>query len=306
VRIAIIGAGGVGGYYGARLAAAGEDVTLIARGPHLAAIRERGLTVRFGGGEETYHLKATDDPASVGTVDLVIIAVKLWGTAEAAKSALALLGPDTGVMSLQNGVDKDGEIAAIVGKEHVLGGITYIAALIDEPGIVSVNGTMARLLFGEFGNARTARITAFEAACVKAQLDAAIVPDIDRALWEKFAFLAAFSASTCLMRSEIGPIRANAGARRILTAALDEAAAVGRARGVALAADYTAERLKILDGIPPTVTSSMAGDLKRGNRLEAPWLSGAIVRMGKELGVPTPTHTLILDALSLYTNPSTG
>jgi 2-dehydropantoate 2-reductase len=300
VRIAIIGAGGVGGYYGAQLAKAGEDVTFIARGPHLAAIRERGLIVRAGGREETFTVQASDDPARVGPVDLVIIAVKLWGTAEAARSALPLLGPETAVMSLQNGVDKDAEIAAIVGAPRVLGGVTYIAAQIDAPGIIAIGGMSARLLFGEFDTTRSARVNAFAAAAERAGLDFAVPPDIRRAIWEKFAFLTTMSGATALMRTGVGPIRSQPGSRRIMTGLLEEAAAVAHASGIALPDGYVAERLAAIDTFPPGQMASMARDLLAGNRIEVPWLSGAIVRIGAERGVPTPTHAFVVDALAPY------
>jgi 2-dehydropantoate 2-reductase len=300
VRIAIIGAGGVGGYYGAHLARAGEDVTLIARGAHLAAMRERGLVIRAGGTEETFAVRATDDPASVGTVDLAIIAVKLWGTAEAARSALPLLGPETAVVSLQNGVDKDDEIAAIVGSPRVLGGVTYIAAQIAEPGVLAIGGISAKLLFGEFDTTRSARVDAFAAAAQRAGLDHVVPADIRCAIWEKFAFLTTMSGATALMRTGIGPIRSHPGSRRILTALLEEAAAVAHANGIALPEDYVAERLAAIDTYPAGQMASMARDLLAGNRIEVPWLSGAVVRIGNERGVPTPTHAFVVDALAPY------
>jgi 2-dehydropantoate 2-reductase len=300
VRIAIIGAGGVGGYYGAHLAKAGEDVTLIARGAHLAAMRERGLVIRAGGTEETFAVRATGDPSSVGTVDLAIIAVKLWATAEAARSALPLLGPETAVVSLQNGVDKDDEIAAIVGRERMLGGVTYIAAQIAEPGVIAIGGINAKLLFGEFDTTRSARVDAFAAAAERAGLDYAVPPDIRRAIWEKFAFLTTMSGATALMRTGIGPIRSHPGSRRIMTALLEEAAAVAHARGIGLPDGYIAERLAAIDTYPPGQMASMARDLLAGNRIEVPWLSGAVVRIGNEHGIPTPAHAFVVDALAPY------
>jgi len=302
VRIAIIGAGGVGGYYGAQLTKAGEDVTLIARGAHLAAMRERGLAIRAGGGEETVAVHATDDPGSVGPVDLAIVAVKLWATAEAARSALPLLGPETAVISLQNGVDKDAEIAAIVGQERMLGGVTYIAAQIAEPGVIAVGGINAKLLFGEFDTTRSARVDAFAAAAQRAGLDFAVPPDIRRAIWEKFCFLTTMSGATALMRTGIGPIRSHPGSRRIMTALLEEAAVVAKASGIALPDGYVAERLAAIDTYPPGQMASMARDLLAGNRIEVPWLSGAVVRIGSEHGIPTPTHAFVVDALSPYVN----
>jgi len=300
MRIAIVGAGGVGGYYGAQLTKAGEDVTLIARGAHLAAMREHGLVIRAGGGQETIPVRATDDPGSVGSVDLVIIAVKLWSTAEAARSALPMLGPETAVVSLQNGVDKDAEIAAIIGEPRVLGGVTYIAAQIAEPGVIAIGGISAKLLFGEFDRARSPRVEAFAAASQRAGLDFVVPPDIRRAIWEKFAFLTTMSGATALMRTGIGPIRSHPGARRILTSLLEEAAAVAHASGIALPDGYVAERLAAIDTFPPGQMASMARDLLAGNRIEVPWLSGAVVRIGAEHGVPTPTHAFVVDALSPY------
>ncbi len=300
VRIAIVGAGGVGGYYGAHLARAGADVTFIARGAHLAAMQERGLVIRAGGTDESFAVRATADPAGVGPVDLVIIAVKLWGTAEAARSALPLLGPQTAVVSLQNGVDKDDEIAAIVGRERMLGGVTYIAAQIAEPGVIAIGGINAKLLVGEFDSTRSARVEAFAAAAERAKLDIAVPPDIRRAIWEKFCFLTTISGATALMRTGIGPIRAHSGSRRIMTALLEEAAAVAQTSGIALPDGYVAERLAAIDTYPPGQMASMARDLLAGNRIEVPWLSGAVVRIGTERGVPTPTHAFVVDALAPY------
>jgi len=216
-----------------------------------------------------------------------------------AQRAAAARARDGGRLT-QNGVDKDDEIAAIVGAPRVLGGVTYIAAQIAEPGIIAIGGINAKLLFGEFDTTRSSRVEAFAAASERAGLDFAVPPDIRRAIWEKFCFLTTMSGATALMRTGIGPIRAHHGSRRIMTALLEEAAAVAHASGIALPENYVAERLAAIDTYPPGQMASMARDLLAGNRIEVPWLSGAVVRIGTTHGVPTPTHAFVVDALSPY------
>lgn len=301
MKIAIMGTGGVGGYFGARLAAAGHDVHFIARGAHLAAIRSEGLRIESALGNLTVRpAKATDNPASVGPADIVIVAVKLWSTEEAAQDAKPLIGPDSAVVSFQNGVDAVPVLTRILGKEHALGGVAHIAALIDRPGVIRHNGTMARLTFGELNGKATPRARAFHEACVKAGIDAHISEDIERAIWEKFVFLVGLSGMTALTRLPIGPVREDPDTRAMFKTTMEEAAAVGRAKGVQLAADAVEKQLAFGDGLPRDMVSSMLGDLRRGNRLEVPWLSGAVARLGVEAGVETPVNRFIYTALKLH------
>jgi 2-dehydropantoate 2-reductase len=305
MKIAIFGAGGVGGYFGARLAQAGEDVRFVARGRHLAALRETGLRIESALGDALVKpVAASDDPATLGPVDLVLVAVKLYDTEAAAAGCKALLGPDGAVVSLQNGVTAAETLGRRVGRERVMGGVTYIMATIDEPGAIAHLGTMAQVVFGEFGGARTPRLEALLAACRAAGIDAVLSPDIAVDIWTKFAFLAPLSGVTALMRAPIGRIRADADTRRLYDAALDEVVAVARAKGIGLAPDILERHAAKMEGLPADMGSSMLHDLTHGKRLELPWLSGTVARLGRELGVATPTHDFIAAALKLHVTGS--
>ncbi|HWQ38232.1 MAG TPA: 2-dehydropantoate 2-reductase [Burkholderiales bacterium] len=301
MRIAVIGSGGVGGYFGGRLAAAGTEVTFVARGPHLMAMKQRGLKVLSALGD--LHLKdvrCTDDPSSIGPVDVVMIAVKLWSTGEAARSAKALLGPETAVVSFQNGVVAVDTLIPVVGREHVMGGVANIAALIEEPGVIRHNGYMANLFFGELDGRRSARAEALLAACRKANISADIVPDIQLAIWEKFVRLVTMSAVTTLMRLPIGPIREDPDTRALLIQVMKEVVAVGQAKGIRFPVNIVEDQLSKIDSYPPGMVASMCGDLRRGNRLELPWLSGTVAKLGAELGTPTPANQFVHAALKLH------
>ena len=301
MKIVVMGSGGVGGYFGARLAANGADVTFIARGEHLAAMRRDGLKVLSANGDLTVKpVKATDDPASVGHADLVMIAVKLWSTADAARTIAPTMGPNSAVVSWQNGVVAEDILIKLYGKERVIGGVSNIAALIEAPGVIRHNGTMARLIFAELNGKRSKRIDAFAALCKQANIDHVVSDDIDRAIWQKFIFLASFSGMTCATRLSIGPIRTDPETRAMLKAALGEVVAIGRAKGVSLPDDQVEQSLTWADNLPPSMIASMLGDLNRGNRLELPWLSGNVVKLGEELGVATPIHKFIFTVLKLH------
>jgi 2-dehydropantoate 2-reductase len=300
MRIAVIGAGGVGGYFGGRLAQAGADVTLVARGAHRDAIAAEGLRLVSPQGDAVVPVAVVDDPAALGPVDVAIVAVKLWDTEAALARIGPLLGPDTAVMSLQNGVGKDDALRAAVGAEHVVGGLCYVAAVIERPGVIRQTGSMQRIVVAEYGGRESARLEPFVAACRAAGIDAALAPDIERALWEKFVFLTGLSGATCAVRQPVGVIRAEPRARALLEALFRETVAVGRARGVNLDPGYAADRLAFCDALPPATTSSMHGDLERGNRLELPWLQGALAELGRAANVPTPATDFVLDVLTVY------
>jgi 2-dehydropantoate 2-reductase len=301
MRIAIMGSGGVGGYLGARLAASGQDVTFLARGAHLAARREYGLALRSALGDVLIRpAQASDDPAAVGPVDVVIFAVKLYDTDAAAAASRPLIGPGTGVLTFQNGVDSTETLARVLGPAHVIGGVAHIASVIAEPGVIRHTGTMARFVLGELNGDDSERIGALADALGTAGVDHEISPDIQRDIWDKMVFLATFAGVTALMRLPIGPIREDPDTRAMLRAGLHEAHAVARAEGIGLPDDFVERTLARCDGLPYEMKSSMLQDLERGRRLELPWLSGTIVRMGQELGVPTPTHALITTALKLH------
>ncbi len=303
MRIVIMGAGALGGYFGARLAASGNDVAFVARGAHLAAIQQHGLRVTSARGD--LHLRdvvATDDPRTLGPADVVLIAVKLWDLEAAAMAVKPLVQPGTAVVAFQNGVSKDETLIQHLGREAVIGGVAQIGVVIAEPGVIAHTGTMAKLIFGELDNARSTRVEAFQAACTGAGIDAEIPADIRLATWEKFVFLVGMSAATASMRSRIGPIRGNPRARAFLADLMREAVAVGHALGVPLAQDYVERRMAFIDGLPAEMTASMQGDLARGNRLEMPWLSGAVVDMGQRLNLPTPLNRAVTAILALYEN----
>ena len=301
MRIVIMGAGGLGGYFGARLAAAGNDVAFVARGAHLAAMHADGLRVESARGDlYLREVVATDDPSSLAPADVVMISVKLWDTEQAAEAVKPLVRPGTAVVSFQNGVDKDEVLKRVLGRDSVIGGVGQIGVVIGSPGVIKHTGTMAKLTFGELDNTRSSRVEALLQTCIDAGIDAEIPEDINLAIWQKFAFLVPMSACTASMRSTIGPIRANPQTRAFLLDITREVVAVGRALGVKLEEDFAEQRLAFVETLPPQMTASMQGDLARGNRLELPWLSDAVVALGKQLGIPTPLNRAVSDILALY------
>jgi len=245
-------------------------------------------------------VKATDDPASIGKVDMVIFSVKLRDTEAAAKQILPLIRPDTGIISLQNGVTKDDMLAPIVGREHLLGGAAYIGVSIARPGVIKKAGTMERLAFGEFDNKVSRRAQAFLDACKAGDIKADIPADISLELWQKFVVIVTMSSITSAMRSTIGPIRANARARAFALDLMREVVAVGRAQGIALEADFADKRIAHVDGMSPDMRASMSLDLELGRPLELPWLAGAVVDLGAAKGVPTPCCRAVRDILAIY------
>jgi 2-dehydropantoate 2-reductase len=303
MKIAIIGSGGVGGYFGARLAASGQDVTFVARGAHLEAMQKKGLKVLSALGDlRLAEVKATGDTTIIGPVDVVMIAVKLWATEEAAAAAKPIIGPNTVAVSFQNGVVAVDTLLPILGQEHVMGGVANIAALIEEPGVIRHNGTMANLFFGELDGKPSPRSQALQVACKIANIQSELVTDITKTIWEKFVRLVTLSALTSLTRMPIGPIRADADTRALMQQVMEEAVAIGKAKGVKFDEGLVAEQMSKVDNYPATMVASMCGDLRRGNRLELPWLSGMIAKFGQELGMPTPANQFVYAALKLYAN----
>ena len=301
MKIAMMGSGGVGGFFGGRLAKAGYDVSFIARGAHLAAMREHGLAIEneAQGDIHVPEVHVTDDPRSLGPVDIVILSVKLWDTEAAAKSILPIVGPNTGVLSLQNGVIKDEILRRVLPESTVMGGVGYVATHISRPGVIHQVGTMQRIIVGEYDGHASERAKFLHEALVKSGVSAELSGDVRRAIWEKYVFLVGLSATTASMRSTIGPIRSNPQTRAFLLALMREVVAVGRAHGVALPEDYAEARLEFADGLPADMTSSMAHDLEGGNPLEVNWLSGGVVKLGKEKGIPTPANGAVCDILAL-------
>ena len=301
MKIAVMATGGVGGYFGARLSAAGEDVHFIARGSHLEAIREKGLKLESANGNLLIRpARVTDAPAEIGPVDIVIFAVKLWDAETAGALCKPLLGPDTAVISFLNGVDSEERLIPILGRRHVMGGVTYIASTIAEPGVIGHTGKMARLTFGEMDGKPSRRGERFLAACTRAGIEAKLSDNIVREFWGKFALLASFSGVTCLTRKPMGPIRAEPSTYTLLVDAVQEGIAVSRARGIDLGAGFLDQQKAVMANMPAEMKSSMLIDLERGNRLELNWLSGAVARMGDETKVPTPIHHIIQTALKLH------
>lgn len=301
MHITIMGTGGVGGYFGARLAKAGCDVTFVARGAQLAALRERGLRIESPlGNLHLPKVQATDRPADIGKTDLVLFGVKLWDTEAAAESIKPLIGADTAVVSFQNGVVKDDILRRVLGERSVIGGVCYIAATIAEPGLIRHSGNMQKLVFGEYDGSTSARVTALRDACAAAGIDHELSGSIRRTVWEKFVFLVGLSGTTASARVPIGAIRSQPRARAFLRDTMDEVVQVARAEGVELASDFADNRLAFCDQLPATMTSSMHNDLERGGRLEVPWLSGDVVARGQRLGLATPCNRAIFDILSVH------
>ena len=301
MRIAVMGSGGVGGYFGARLVKGGADVHFVARGAHLAAMRDRGLAVE--GGPEAIHLpkvNVTDDPKTIGPVDLVMFCVKLWDTEEAARQLLPIMKPETGIISFQNGVQKDDMLRPVFGDKALMGGVAYVGTNIGRPGVIAQTGPLQRLVFGEYDGRRSPRVEAFYEACKRGGINAEISDDVRRSIWEKYVVLVAMSGATTAMRQTIGPIRANPLTREFLLDLAREVVAVGRAHGVRLPADYAEQRIPFFDGWPPEMTTSMHHDLQGGRPLEVRWLSGGVVDLGREVGVPTPMNRAVRDILILH------
>jgi len=301
MRIAVVGAGGVGAGFGAALAKAGGDVTFIARGAHLAAMKSNGLKVESPRGD--VHLQptqATDDPAAVGPVDIVLFCVKLWDVESAGKHIKPLVGPNTAVIPLQNGIDAPERLVPILGKQAVMGGVAQISASIVAPGVIRQVGTFMRMLFGELDGSRSQRGEAFLALCQKAGFDAMLSDQILSELWIKFILLATNASVMAVARQPIGKLRDDPDMRPQFVAAYNEVIAVGKARGVKLPANTLDMMLAFNAGAPPTMKPSMALDLERGNRIELPWLGGKVVELGRTLGVPTQTHALMYAALKPY------
>jgi 2-dehydropantoate 2-reductase len=301
VRIAVMGSGGVGGYFGARLVQGGVDVHFIARGSHLAAMRERGLAIE--GGPDPVHLpkvNATDDPKTIGPVDMVMFCVKLWDTEAAARQLLPLMRPATGVISFQNGVQKDDMLRPILGDNALVGGVAYVGTSIGRPGVIAQTGSLQRLVFGEYDGQRSRRVEAFYEACRRGGINADISDDVRRSIWEKYVALVAMSGATTGTRKTIGPIRSHPLTRQFLLDLAREVVAVGRAHGVALPEDYAEQRTAFFDSWPPEMTTSMHHDLQHGRPLELRWLSGGVVDLGAAVGVPTPMNRAVRDLLILH------
>jgi 2-dehydropantoate 2-reductase len=301
MRIAVMGAGGTGGFFGGLLARAGEQVTLIARGPHLEAIQRQGLTVRSRlAGEFTIPVAATDDPRQIGPVDLVLFCVKTYDTAVAAEQARPLVGPDTVVLPVQNGVDSAARLAQVVGSRPVIGGVAYVFSSIAAPGIIVQVAGPGRLLFGELTGERSARCARLLQTFKRAGIAAEQPSDIRVALWEKFVNICAASGVTALTRLPIGTILACPETGALFRGTMEEVEAVGRACGIALPGGIVDRWWNFFVDLEPWARGSMAHDLAVGRRLELEALNGTVVRLGREHGIPTPLNFVIYAALKPY------
>jgi 2-dehydropantoate 2-reductase len=306
MRIAIVGSGGVGGYFGGRLAATGADVTFLARGAHLDALRTRGLRIDSPKGNvHLAHVNAAADPAEVGPADIVFFAVKLYDTETAIAMLPPLIGPDTVVIPLQNGVDSVARLTRAVGASHTGGGTCYVSAVIAEPGVIR-HTAMDHLIFGEMDGSRTTRMESLLEACRPAGFQATLSTDVNVDIWTKFVRLSVFSGMTAVTRSPLGVVCGDPQLFAMLKDAVREALSVAHARGIAVPATAVDDVATAYATLPPQTKSSMLEDLERGRRIELPWLSGAVVRLGREVGVETPTHKFINAVLGPQVNGSLG
>jgi len=300
-KIVILGSGGVGGYFGARLAAAGNDVTFVARGAHFEAMRSHGLRVVSPLGDVSLpEVEVVDSVDQIKRADFVFLTVKLWDTEQALPYLVPLAEGGAAIISFQNGVQKDEVLLKVLPKPSVMGGVSYISVAIQEPGVIRHFGPIQNLVFGEFDGSRTQRAVNLLSACESAHIGARISNEIEREIWEKFVFLVGLSATTATIRQSIGVIRSNAQTRGFLLDVMRETVNVGRASGVTLAADYADRRLEFCDTLPAEMTASMYQDLHRGNRLELPWLSGSVAELGEQMGIAVPRNRAVSDILALY------
>lgn len=304
MKILVAGSGGVGGYFGAKLARARESVTFLARGEHLRAIRSGGLRVKSAsGGEWVVRSPATDDPATLGHVDLVLFCVKSFDTEKVARAVLPAVGADTTLLSLQNGVDNAAKIEAIAGPGHVMGGVAYIFSTIHAPGVIAQTHG-GKIAFGELDGSESERgrrlLRVFEGAGIPAELST----QIQRLLWEKYLFITALGGLTALTRCPVGVIREVPETRRLFVALLEELAALAKAAGISLSPDAIEATIAAADALPPGAYSSLHYDLTHGKRLEIDALQGYAVRLGEQLGVPTPALSAVYAALAPHRDGS--
>ena len=304
MRIAIVGAGGVGGYFGGRLAAAGAEVAFLARGAHLDALRARGLRIDSPRGNlHLPRVTAESDPAAIGPVDVVFFAVKLYDTAGALAILPPLVGPDTIVIGFQNGVETVATLTRAVGAAHTAGGVSYVSAVIAEPGIIR-HTAMAHLIFGMPDGSRSPQLEALLEACRPGGFQATLSADITVDIWTKFVRLSVFRGMTAVTRGPIGVIVTDPELLDMLKAAVRETLAVAHAKGVKVASSIDEDVAAAYKALPPQAKASMLEDLERGRPIELPWLSGAVARIGREVGVPTPIHSFIATVLKPHINGS--
>ncbi len=298
MRIAVFGAGGAGGYFGGRLAQAGEDVVFIARGEHLQALRTHGLRVDSVKGDFVLQsVQATDDPAQVGVVDVVLLGVKAWQVPEAAQAMRPLVGPETFVVPLQNGVEAPAQLAAVLGAQHVLGGLAKIISFKVGPGHIDHAGAEPYMAFGELDNRPSERAERLRLGFERAGVTVEIPPDIQAALWDKFLFVVSLGGVGAVTRAPFGVLRSVPETRQMLEQAMHEIFAVAQARNIALPEDAIHKTIAFVDTLPPSGTTSLQRDIVEGRPSELASWNGAVVRLGQEVGVATPLHTFIYHSL---------
>jgi 2-dehydropantoate 2-reductase len=309
MRFTFIGAGAVGGFYGALLARKGYDVSFVARGAHRDAIATSGLRVDGPLGDFTVEVRAESDPVRLGPTDVVVLAVKTYDNVTAIPMIKPLMGPGTVVLSLQNGVDSAEEVAAVVGERATLGGSTYIATAIEAPGFIRQTGTHRRIVFGEYFGDRAQvsdRVRAIEEAMRASDIDAEAVADARPAVWEKFTYLAPFAAFTGAARLPIGPLWADEHIREMFLQAVNEVRSVAAAHQIPLATDHIAKVNTYVAKLPPSTRSSLLIDLQQGKRIEVEALQGSVVRRGRKVGVPTPVMAALYAVLKPHINGAVG
>jgi 2-dehydropantoate 2-reductase len=301
MRMAVMAAGAVGGYFGGRMAAAGHDVTFIARGAHRDAIRRDGLRIESALGD--LHLKdlnVTDDPKQVGPVDVVLFAVKLWDTETAGEQARPLVGSNTRVITLQNGVDSVERLAPILGDDVTIGGATYIVTTIAKPGVIRHTGARAEVRCGRLDRRPDAVLAGYVQQMKAANIEITLTDHMLRDIWKKFVLLSGTSGITASTRQPLGVIRDDEDMRAFFYKLMHETIAVGRATGVEFPPDFAAELDRWVASFPPTMKASMANDLEAGNRLELDWLAGKVVALGRKYGIATPAHEAVYAILKPY------
>jgi 2-dehydropantoate 2-reductase len=301
MKIAAMAAGAVGAYFGGRMQAAGHDVAYIARRANLEALKKNGLQIKSVHGD--LHLpkvNATDDPKQVGVVDIVLFAVKLWDTETAAELAKPLVGPDTRVITLQNGVDSYERVSAILGKEQTCPGTAYIAAVLGGPGVMLHTSKFATMRVGRMDGKPDAKLSAFVEAAKAANIDIQPTDDMNRERWQKFIFLSSMAGVNCLMREPIGKVLADPDTRAFYRRLMEECLAVGQKSGAKVPSSWVDDRMTFSDNAPPGMKASMFHDLEAGNRLELDWLTGKVVALGHQLGVPVPASEAVYAAVKLH------
>jgi 2-dehydropantoate 2-reductase len=303
MKIIVMGTGGVGGYFGARLAAVGHDVGFVARGAHLAAIKANGLKVLSEHGDVTIHpAKASANPADLGVADIILFCVKAYDTESAAELIKPVVGPDTGVIPFLNGIAHMEILQRVLGPDHVLGGVANISALIEAPGLVRHFATMQTLRVGEMDDSASPRVVAFRQACANAGIDAPVPESIERELWQKFVMICTLAGANCLTRLPLGNCRSDPASRSLMVELASEGVAVARALNKPLPEDQVEKTMAVLDMLPPAMKASILAALERAEKLESRALNGSVAQLGVTCGVDTPMNRAVYAALAPHEN----